>query len=72
MISNPKKGQRVQIWYAVTPKRIGERAPSEYMPHHAAVGRVTISGRGRPRNHGVLLDTGEFVAIPAGNLRKVQ
>ena len=63
MISNPHTGQAVQIWY-------GQRTRS-MMPLHGRLGVVVIAGRGRPRNHVVLVD-GERVIVPAGNLRPVR
>ena len=63
MLLNPRMGQHVQVWY-----RKGLR---EIMPHHAKVGTVAVVCRGKPRNHGVLID-GQVVPVPCGNLRKVQ
>ena len=62
MLMNPRVGQRVQVWYRA--------ALRGYMPCHGRVGAVVVPCRGRPRNHGVLLD-GETVAraVPCGNLR---
>jgi hypothetical protein len=60
VVSNPKPGQRVQVWY-----RKGLR---DYMPHHGRLGTVAVVSKGRPRNHGVLID-GRMVVIPCGNLR---
>lgn len=62
MMANPRKGQRVQIWYN---KRI---APE--MPLHGKVGTVAVVCKGKPRNHGVMID-GHLYAVPCGNLRKV-
>lgn len=62
MISNPRLGQRVQLWYG-KPHR-------EVMPHHVRLGTVEIVGRARPRNHGIRLDGGPLVVVPAGNLRE--
>lgn len=61
MLSSPKPGQRVQVWYGPKAKWA--------MPHHGKVGRVTTVGTGRPRNHGVTLDDGACIVVPAGNLR---
>jgi len=71
MVSCPRIGQVVQIWY-----RDAVRA---LMPHHGKVGRVVLASRGRPRNHMVEVDScervGEHLAVtrvrivvPAGNL----
>lgn len=60
MIANPKRGRVVQIWYN---KRI---APT--MPLHGKIGVVEVVSRGRPRNHGVVVD-GRLYAVPCGNLR---
>lgn len=60
MISNPKTGDLVQLWYK-----------NRTLPHHGKTGRVLKPGRKRPRNHLVLLDgSGESVIVPAGNLRR--
>ena len=69
MLSSPKTGDRVQVWYATKPRRRGAVVPAEVMPHHGKCGLVEIAGRGRPRNHMVLLDDGDRVIVPAGNLR---
>ena len=61
MLANPKKGQLVRIRYN---QRI---APA--MPLHNKVGTVHIVSRGKPRNHGVIVD-GLLYAIPCGNLNK--
>lgn len=61
MLSCPKVGARVQVWY-----RVSLRA---FMPLHAKVGIVVVSSRGRPRNHGIEID-GVLFVVPAGNLRK--
>jgi len=69
MISSPRKGQTVQIWYRTTPFPNGLPAPSTWMPWHGKIGTVEIVCKGRPRNHGVLID-GTLVGVPAGNLRE--
>ncbi len=61
MMLNPRIGQRVQVWY-----RAGLR---EGMPLHGKIGTVEIRGRGRPRNHRILIE-GTPQIIPCGNLRK--
>lgn len=61
MIASPRVGQLVQVWY-----RVGVR---DHMPYHGRIGKVVISCRGKPRNHGVRLD-GRVVVVPCGNLRK--
>jgi hypothetical protein len=63
VIANPKRGQRVQIWYRA------DRAT--FMPWHASEGVVLIVSRGKPRNHGVLVGT-TVIVVPCGNLRKVE
>lgn len=60
MISNPRPGQRVQVWYAA------KRLP---MPWHGQTGTVEIVGRSRPRNHGIRVGAA-LVVVPAGNLRE--
>ena len=37
----------------------------------ASIGTIEIVGRGKPRNHGVMVD-GVMYVVPAGNLRKVE
>lgn len=67
VIANPHKGMTVQIWY-------GKRRtpfPAHQMPLHGKIGTVQIVSRGKPRNHGVMVD-GVVWCIPCGNLRKVQ
>jgi len=62
MISNPKPGQQVQVWYA---KRYAAN-----MPLHGKHGVVVFRAAGRkPKNHCVEVG-GEMFSIPAGNLRK--
>ena len=61
MISNPRIGERVQIWYAAKAR--------PHMPHHGKIGIVRIASRGKPRNHGIEIE-GQIIAIPCGNLRK--
>lgn len=63
MLANPRLGTQVQIWYN---KRI---AP--VMPLHGKIGTVVIVSKGRPRNHGVLVD-GQMYVIPCGNINKYQ
>jgi hypothetical protein len=61
MISYPRQGQSVQIWYG--------RLYRDMMPLHGRVGQVRIVSRGPgPRNHGVEVD-GQVYVIPRGNLR---
>jgi hypothetical protein len=54
MVSSPKVGRWVQVWY-----RAGVR---EHMPYHGRLGQVVIPSRGRPRNHAVGID-GDVVGI---------
>lgn len=61
MLSSPKPGQRVQLWYG-HPHR-------DTMPHHGKAGVVVFAGKGRPRNHLVRLADGTLVIVPAGNIR---
>jgi hypothetical protein len=63
MILDPRKGDRVQVWY-------GKKSRGQ-MPLHGQLGTVLIPCRGKPRNHGVLVDGEEILrAIPCGNLRE--
>jgi ribosomal protein L21E len=61
MVTSPRLGQRVRIHYA--------SSYAQSMPHHGKRGVVAIVCHGRPRNHGVALDDGTFVVVPAGNLQ---
>jgi hypothetical protein len=61
MLSNPKLGNAVQVWYAPVLR--------DALPLHGQTGVVTVRSRGRPRNHGVRIDGRDYV-VPAGNLRK--
>jgi hypothetical protein len=63
MMANPRVGQVVQVWYA--------KSYAHTMPLHGKVGTVEIVSKGKPRNHGVLID-GALWVVPCGNLRKVQ
>lgn len=62
MLTNPRPGDRVQLWY-------GERWRRACGHLHGRKGVVEIASRGKPRNHGVRVG-GELVVVPAGNLRK--
>jgi hypothetical protein len=62
MMTNPRIGQRVQVWY--------RQGLQTHMPLHGEIGNVVIVSHGKPRNHGVQLKSGTYV-IPCGNLRKV-
>lgn len=62
MIASPRRGQEVQIWYR---KSLAARRPL-----HGQVGVVAIPSRGRPRNHGVVVE-GVLHVVPCGNLREV-
>ena len=63
MLLNPRIGQRVQIHYRAS--------IAGSMPWHGRRGIVRIASRGRPRNHAIEI-AGELVAIPAGNLVKLE
>lgn len=63
MMLNPRIGQRVQCWY--------RKAVSHLFPLHGKVGTVVIASRGKPRNHGVIID-GRLYVVPCGNLRRVE
>lgn len=60
MISNPHIGQRVQVWYAAR--------YAAMMPLHGKIGVVAVAGRGKPRNHVVMVDC-QCHVIPCGNLK---
>jgi len=40
------------------------------MPHHGAIGRVIVAGRGKPRNHMIVAGFTKVV-VPCGNLRNI-
>ena len=72
MLSSPRLGQRVQVWYAARYRDV--------MPWHGRIGAVTVRGtrsvvgtgeQKRPRNHAIEID-GCAVCVPCGNLRSVQ
>ena len=64
MISNPKPGQVVQVWYRV--------ADQPTRPLHGKTGIIEVAARGHgPRNHAVRVD-GVLHSIPAGQLRAPQ
>lgn len=63
MIANPKQNDLVELRY--NPK--ARQMPGSL---HAKAGQVIIAGRGKPRNHGIVLNDGRFVVVPCGNLRK--
>lgn len=66
MLTNPRTGTVVQLWYARRPG--WERV----VLYHGWVGVVAAAGRGRPRNHLVEFDDGIRVVVPAGNLRRIK
>ena len=59
MISNPKPGQVVQVWYGRGWRRL---------PLHGRQGVVRIAGNGKPRNHGVEIG-GQMYVVNGGHLR---
>ncbi len=63
MMLNPRKGQRLQVWYNARVRGL--------MPLHGKVGFVRFATRSRPRNHGIEID-GKLYSIPCGNLRKAE
>ena len=65
MLANAKVGQRVKVRYS--PKR--DRGFWDRMPLQGKAGEIIIAGRGRPRNHGVLID-GTIYVVPCGNLNR--
>jgi hypothetical protein len=65
MLANPRQGDRVIIRYA---KAKVARSPSTF-PLHGKTGTVEIVGRGKPRNHGILID-GVLYVVPCGNLNR--
>lgn len=70
MLANPSIDHRVQVWYAIKPRRKGSIIAANFMPLHGKVGRVIFVARGAgPRNHGIEINA-RMYAIPCGNLRK--
>lgn len=61
MICNPRIGQPVRIRYG----KMFRAAPLQ-----DALGTVAIRSRGKPRNHGVMID-GTLHVIPCGNLQSI-
>jgi hypothetical protein len=59
MLSTPKIGQQVRIHYNVR--------TAGFMPLHGKVGTVTISSRGKPRNHEIVIHGARY-CVPCGNL----
>jgi hypothetical protein len=57
VIANPRPGRRVVLRY----RRRGA-------PLHGRRGVVAIVGRGRPRNHGVIVEGVGLVVVPCGHL----
>ena len=66
MISNPKQGQKVFLWYAE------KKRP--WAPYHGKRAVVVLPGNGKPKNHlvkicDILPSRGDrLVAAPSGNL----
>jgi hypothetical protein len=60
MMLNPRKGQRVQVWYL--------REKCHLYPLHGKVGTVVYASRGKPRNHCVEVN-GQRYSVPCGNLK---
>ena len=64
MLRNATIGQAVELRY---------RAPLRPTTGlHGHRGEIVVAGRGRPRNHGVRLDDGRVVIVPAGHVRRVE
>lgn len=63
MMANPRKGQLVRVHY--------KKSLADWFPLHGKVGTVEIVCKGKPRNHGVVID-GKLYAIPCGNLNKYE
>ena len=59
MIRNQHKGQMVSVHYAKKKQAV--------FPWEGATGKVAVVGK-RPKNALVVLDTGDLVVFPAGNL----
>lgn len=63
MISHPKIGTTVKVWYAAKARHA--------RPLHGKTGTVVIASKRKPRNHGILIDDVMYV-VPAGNLQPVE
>jgi hypothetical protein len=61
MMSYPRIGSVVQLWYGKKWRPVA--------PLHGRTGTVKVSGRGKPRNHGVEID-GTVYVVPCGNIRR--
>lgn len=61
MLSNPKPGQAVLIWYG--------KQTRDVMLLHGRIGTVVHPGKGSQRNHLVEVD-GAVHVVPCGNLEK--
>ena len=61
MITNPRLGMMVQVWY--------RQQVREIMPLHGKEGTVRLASRGKPRNHLVEVE-GKCYVVPCGNLRE--
>ena len=64
MYANPSLGAKVRIHY-------GKRYALLCQHLQDRVGDIVVVGKGKPRNHGVMVD-GEVYVIPCGNLNKIQ
>lgn len=63
MLSNPEVGQAVELRYSPGRRRLTHL--------HGKAGTVVVRGKGRPRNHGVMVE-GTLYVVPAGQLRKAE
>lgn len=63
MLANPKIGTKVLIRY--------KKSLADWMPLHNKTGIVAIASKGKPRNHGVMVD-GVLWVVPCGNLNKLE
>ena len=65
MLTNPFRGSTVQVWYRASLR--------PFMPYHGKRATVEGVGRGRPRNHAVMiLPEMVWVVVPRGNLRPLK
>jgi hypothetical protein len=75
MLSAPLVGSQAVVWYAAKrsgrkPGLVRSEAPCNRL--HGQIVRVTVRGRGSPRNHMVVTLEGESIIIPAGYLRHLE
>jgi len=66
MMLYPTIGQSLQVWYKDGQARAYEPVA---MPYHGLIGVVRVRSHGKPRNHGVEINS-KTIVVPCGNLRR--